>query len=59
MLNISINRTTTPKEKPDFSNLGFGKVFSDHISPTIGVNIVIKQVPTSTGIPSEDVTEAG
>ena len=31
MLNISITRTTTPKEKPDFSNLGFGKVFSDHM----------------------------
>ena len=31
MLNISINRTTSPKEKPDFSNLGFGKVFSDHM----------------------------
>ncbi len=31
MLNISINRTTTPKEKPDYSNLGFGKIFTDHM----------------------------
>ena len=31
MLNISINRTNTPKEKPDYSNLGFGKIFTDHM----------------------------
>jgi len=31
MLNISINRTSTPKEKPDYSNLGFGKIFTDHM----------------------------
>ncbi len=31
MLNISINKTTAPKAKPDFSNLGFGKIFTDHM----------------------------
>ncbi len=31
MLNISITKTTTPKEKPEASTLGFGKFFSDHM----------------------------
>ncbi|MBQ1272304.1 MAG: branched-chain amino acid aminotransferase [Clostridia bacterium] len=31
MLNISITKTTTPKEKPEASTLGFGKYFSDHM----------------------------
>ncbi|MEG1743451.1 MAG: branched-chain amino acid aminotransferase [Clostridia bacterium] len=30
-MQISITRTTTPKQKPDFSNLGFGKHFTDHM----------------------------
>ena len=34
MLNIRIEKTTTPKAKPaDESKLGFGKVFTDHLSP--------------------------
>lgn len=31
MLNISVQKTTQPKQKPDESHLGFGKVFSDHM----------------------------
>lgn len=31
MLNIRIEKTLTPKEKPDESNLGFGKIFTDHM----------------------------
>ncbi len=31
MLNITVQKTTQPKQKPDESNLGFGKVFSDHM----------------------------
>ena len=31
MLDIKITRTTTPSEKPDESNLGFGKKFTDHM----------------------------
>jgi len=31
MLDIKITKTTTPKEKPDESALGFGKIFSDHM----------------------------
>ena len=32
MLNIRIEKTTTPKAKPaDASNLGFGKIFTDHM----------------------------
>ena len=31
MMNISITRTAAPKEKPDASTLGFGKVFTDHM----------------------------
>ena len=32
MLNISINKTATPKARPtDESKLGFGKIFSDHM----------------------------
>lgn len=31
MLNIRIEKTTTPKQKPDESNLGFGKIFTDHM----------------------------
>ncbi len=31
MLDIKITRTTTPGEKPDESNLGFGKKFTDHM----------------------------
>ena len=31
MLNISVTKTLTPKEKPDSSTLGFGKVFTDHM----------------------------
>lgn len=30
-LNISIEKTTTPKQKPDQSNLGFGQFFTDHM----------------------------
>ena len=30
-MNIEIIKTTTPKEKPDSSSLGFGKIFSDHM----------------------------
>ena len=31
MLNIKIEKTTTPKQKPDENNLGFGKIFTDHM----------------------------
>ena len=31
MLNIRIEKTTSPKAKPDWNNLGFGKIFSDHM----------------------------
>ncbi|NLL56102.1 MAG: branched-chain amino acid aminotransferase [Clostridiales bacterium] len=31
MLDISITKTTSPKAKPDESNLGFGKYFTDHM----------------------------
>ena len=31
MLDIKITKTTCPKEKPDSSNLGFGKIFTDHM----------------------------
>ena len=31
MMNISITKTTCPKEKPEASTLGFGKFFSDHM----------------------------
>lgn len=31
MMNISITKTTCPKEKPDASTLGFGKIFTDHM----------------------------
>ena len=31
MLNIRIEKTTTPKQKPDENNLGFGKIFTDHM----------------------------
>ena len=31
MLDIKITRTTAPKAKPDESNLGFGKKFTDHM----------------------------
>ncbi|MEL7601566.1 MAG: branched-chain amino acid aminotransferase [Bacillota bacterium] len=30
-MNISVNRTTSPRQKPDESKMGFGKVFSDHM----------------------------
>ncbi len=30
-MQISITRTTTPKQKPDESHLGFGKYFTDHM----------------------------
>ena len=30
-MEIKINRTNSPKEKPDSSSLGFGKIFSDHM----------------------------
>ncbi len=30
-MNIEIIKTNTPKEKPDSANLGFGKIFSDHM----------------------------
>lgn len=30
-MNISITRTTTPKQKPDQNNLGFGQYFTDHM----------------------------
>ena len=32
MLDIRIEKTSTPKEKPDFDNhLSFGKIFTDHM----------------------------
>ena len=31
MLDIKITKTTCPKEKPDSSTLGFGKIFTDHM----------------------------
>ena len=31
MLNITVNKTTAPKAKPDSANLGFGKIFTDHM----------------------------
>lgn len=31
MLNITVSRTSTPKQKPDYGNLGFGKKFTDHM----------------------------
>ncbi len=31
MLNIKYEHTTTKKEKPDYSKLGFGKYFTDHM----------------------------
>ena len=30
-MNISITKTTCPKEKPDASTLGFGRIFTDHM----------------------------
>lgn len=30
-MQITITKTTTPKEKPDSSTLGFGKIFTDHM----------------------------
>ncbi len=30
-MKITINKTATPKEKPDSSTLGFGKIFTDHM----------------------------
>ena len=30
-MDIKIIKTTTPKEKPDASTLGFGKIFTDHM----------------------------
>lgn len=30
-MKITINKTSTPKAKPDSANLGFGKVFTDHM----------------------------
>lgn len=30
-MEIKINRTNSPKEKPDSSSLGFGKIFTDHM----------------------------
>ncbi len=31
MLNIKVTKTTAPKAKPDENNLGFGKIFTDHM----------------------------
>lgn len=31
MLDIKITKTTAPKAKPDENNLGFGKIFTDHM----------------------------
>ena len=31
MMNISVTKTTCPKEKPEASTLGFGKFFTDHM----------------------------
>ena len=30
-MEIKMNLTSTPKEKPDASTLGFGKIFTDHM----------------------------
>ena len=30
-MEISINKTTSPKEKPEETNLGFVKYFTDHM----------------------------
>ena len=31
MLDIKIERTTAPKEKPNEDKLGFGQIFTDHM----------------------------
>ena len=31
MLNIRIEKTTSPRVRPDYSKLGFGKHFTDHM----------------------------
>jgi branched-chain amino acid aminotransferase len=31
MQEIRIERTKSPKQKPDWNNLGFGKYFTDHM----------------------------
>ena len=31
MLNIRVERVATLKEKPDEDNLGFGRIFTDHM----------------------------
>lgn len=31
MLNIKIEKTTSPRQKPDYNNLGFGHYFTDHM----------------------------
>ena len=31
MLNIKIEKTTSPRQKPDYNNLGFGRHFTDHM----------------------------
>ena len=30
-MEIRIEKTTTPKAKPDWKNLGFGNIFTDHM----------------------------
>lgn len=30
-MEIKIERTTAPKARPDYSNLGFGRSFTDHM----------------------------
>ncbi|HBE12566.1 MAG TPA: branched chain amino acid aminotransferase, partial [Clostridiales bacterium] len=30
-MKITITKTTSPKIKPDYSNLGFGRYFTDHM----------------------------
>ena len=30
-MQIRIEKTTTPKAKPDWKNLGFGHIFTDHM----------------------------
>ena len=31
MMDIRIEKTTCPKAKPDWSHLGFGHIFTDHM----------------------------
>ena len=47
MLDIKITRTTAPKAKPDESNLGFGKKFTDHMFVMDSVSYTHLTLPTT------------